>query len=173
MADWNERRHNLDYDSAVAIRYHGHRKAFLDGLSRLSPAMSVIFGSAAFATATLGMKGLAAGAGLTVAAFGAVNLAFGWGERARLHERLFKEWALLNGKVAVLDSEDEVALRALEAERARIDGDSPNQLLALSVLCENEEKDVRRAGGIIRVGWWQRTLANWFTLPGWNVGHST
>ena len=133
MADWNERRHNLEYDSAVAIRYHGHRKAFLDGLSRLSPAMSVIFGSAAFATATLGLKEYAAGAGLTVAAFSAANLAFGWGERARLHERLFKDWALLNGMVAALDGGDELGLRVLEADRAKIDGDSPNQLLALSV----------------------------------------
>ena len=167
--DWDERRHIVDYDSAVAIRYHGHRKAFLDWLSRFGPAMSVLFGSAAFSAAIVGHPQTAAGASLAVAAFGAANLTFGWGERARLHERLFKEWALLNGKVATLDANDEAGLRVLEGERAKLDADSPNQLYALSALCENEEKGVRRAGDAVHINWLQSAVVNWFTLPGWRA----
>lgn len=167
VTDWTERLHDLDYDSAVALRYHGRRKAFLDGLSRLDPTLSVILGGTAFATVVAGYSKVAAGAALAVAGVSAINLAFGLTDRARLHEALFRRWGELRAKLVMLSEEDDAALRSLEVERAQIDAESPWQLRALSVLCENEEKEVRRTGPIYRVGWIQRSLANWFTLPGW------
>ena len=166
--DWSERLHILEYDSAVALRYHGRRKAFLDGLSRVGPAISVIFGSASFAGVISNHPEIAGGAGIVVVIFSALNLAFGWGERARLHERLFREWASLIGKLAMLPEGDD-SLRVLEVERAKIDGDSPNQLYALSAICENEEKEVRGYGALVRIGRWQRAFANWGTIPGWRA----
>lgn len=167
MSDWSERHHNLEYDSAVAMRYHGRRQAFLDFLSRLDPALSVILGGAAFATVVAGLPHLAAAAGLAVALTSALNLAFGLSDRARLHESLFRRWGLIRAELAQIMEEDDAALRALEIKRAQLDAESPWQLLALSVMCENEEKLVRRHGSIHRVGWLQRTVANLFTLPGW------
>jgi len=167
MPGWNERVHVLDYDSAVALRYHGCRKEFFSALSRADPALSIVLGSAAFATVLLGHKWLAAASGLAVAFVSAVDLAFGLGDRARRHEDLFRRWGALRADLPVLDENDECALRLLEVKRAQIDAESPWQLEALSVLCENEERLVRRDATSFHVGWMQRALANWFTLPGW------
>lgn len=167
MPDVKERYHNLDYDSGVAMRYHGRRKAFLDFLARLDPALSVVLGGTAFATVISGHPKAAAAAGLAVALISALDLAFGLSDRARLHEALFRRWGTIRAELAVINEEDEAALRKLEVERARVDAESPWQLLALSVLCENEEKEMRRTGPLYRVGWLQRALANLLTLPGW------
>jgi hypothetical protein len=169
MPDWNERYHNLEYDSAVAMRYHGRRKEFFDALSRLDPALSVLFGGTAFAAVIKGYETVGAYAALLVAATSAVNLAFGLGERGRRHEGLFQRWGALRAKLAALAENDDVALRSLEVVRAEIDAESPWQLKVLSVLCENEEKAVRRDGSLYHVGTVQRTFANWFTLPGWRA----
>lgn len=168
MPDWDEREHILDYDSSVAMRYHGRRKMFLDNLARLDPALSIIFGGAAFGTIITGHAHLAAAASLLVAATSGVNLAFGLSDRARLHEDLFRRWGKLRAGLAALPHGDDVALRLLEVERAVIDAESPWQLEALSVICENEEKEVRREYPRFKVGWLQRVLSNWLTLPGYH-----
>jgi hypothetical protein len=168
MADWTERRHILDDDSAVAMRYHGRRKAFLDALARLDPAMSLIFGAAAFGTVTTGHPTVAAVFALLVAGTSAFNLAFGLSDRARLNEDLFRRWGSLRGEIAMLAKTDHEALQLLEVRRAAIDAVSPWQLVALSALCENEEKEVRQTGPRVRVGALQRAVANWLTLPGWH-----
>jgi hypothetical protein len=168
MEGWNERRHILDYDSAVALRYHGRRKEFLNALSRLDPALSVIFGAAAFGTLMKGLPNIAAACAVVVAATSAINLAFGLSDRARLHEDLFRRWGDVRGDLAELVADDDIGLRLLEVKRAKIDAESPWQLAALSALCENEEKEVRRTGPLVRIGRVQRILANWLTLPGWH-----
>jgi hypothetical protein len=167
MPDWTERLHHLDYDSAVAMRYHGRRKAFLDGLSRLDPALSVVLGGAAFATVVAGYPTVAAVSGLLVAFTSALNLAFGLTDRARLHENLFRQWGEVRADLALLADDDDASLRGLEVKRAKIDAGSPWQLLALSVICENEEKQVRRDSPLFRVGRMQWLFANWLTFPGW------
>lgn len=168
MSDWTERHHVLDYDSAVALRYHGRRKAFLDALSRLGPALSVILGGTAFATVVTGAPlAVPAGASLLVAVTGGINLAFGVGDRSRQQEALFRRWGELRAELAAVLPGDDAALRLLEVKRAQLDAESPWQLVALSVICENEEKALRRSGTLYRVGWLQRALADWFTLPGW------
>ena len=168
MSDWIERRHILEYDSAVAMRYHGRRRGFLDASARLGPAVSIVLGGAAFATVLSGHPTLAALAALAVASVNAVNLSFGVADRARQHDALFRQWGALRAELAGLADDDDTKLRELEAKRAVIDADSPWQLLALSVICENEEKKVRRNGILFRVGWLQRVLANYFTLPWWH-----
>ncbi len=168
MADWDERQAILDYDSAVAMRYHGRRKMFLDNLSRLDPALSIILGGAAFGTIVTGHAHLAAVASLLVAATSGLNLAFGLSDRARLHEDLFRRWGKVRAELAALPDGDDAALRVLEVERAVIDAESPWQLEALSVICENEEKAVRRDKTLFHVGWLQRVLSNWLTLPGYH-----
>ena len=167
MPQWIERLDNVDYDSAVGMRYHGRRKAFLDVLSRLDPALSLLLGGVAFTTVVTGYSNPAAAAALTIAILSALNLAFGLGDRARLHERLQREYGVLRAELVSVDFGDEAALRRIKVMHTKIDADSPEQLNALSVLCENEEKAVRRSGTLYRVGPAQRMLANWFTLPWW------
>lgn len=173
MPTWHERWCDLDYDSAVAMRYHGRRQGFMDFLARLDPALTILLGGTAFATVMVDLKPVAAVASLAAAGASAINLAFGLSDRARLHEGLFRRWGQLRAELALIEQDDEAALRSLEVKRAAIDAESPWQLEALSVMCENEEKKVRRSGPIYKVGWLQRTFANLFTLPGWHPTEET
>lgn len=173
MSSWHNRWCDLDYDSAVAMRYHGRRQGFMEFLARLDPALTILLGGTAFATIVTDYKGIAAGAALAAAGVSAINLAFGLADRARLHEGLYRRWGQLRADLALIEQDDDAALRALEVKRAAIDAESPWQLEALSVMCENEEKKFRRSGPLYKVGWCQRALANLFTLPGWHPEEET
>lgn len=159
---------DLDYDASVAMRYHAHRRAFLDATARLVPVVSLVLGSSAFAVAVAGMpNGAALVKWLTLALvlFSAINLAFGVAERARLHDSLFRRWAEIREKLAALDPNDSAALQAIQVARAKIDGETPLQLYALTVMCQNEENEVRRANEHYNVPPLQRFLAQFFTVP--------
>ena len=162
-----ERHYLLDYVSAVAMRYHAHRRSFLEFASKGGTALSLLFGTAAFGVLVSGHPGLAKVATAAVAGVSALNLAFGTADAARKHGELFRKWADLRAELATTSPDDAAAVARLEVQRAKIDGESPGQLEALSVICENEEKEVRRSGDLYRVGFVQRALANLLTLPGW------
>ena len=167
MNNYTKRFAILDYDSCVAMRYHGCRRSFFDGLSRLNPALSIIFGGAAFATVVSDLKALAVASSLIVAVASALDLAFSISDRARMHEGLCRRWSALRAKLAVVSGDDDSGLRALEVMREEIGADTPPQLLALSVVCENREKYARDAGGIVKVPRYQLICANWLDLPWW------
>jgi len=162
-----ERRHILDYDSAVAMRYHAHRRAFFEFANRANTAVSLLLGGTAFATLVGDRSDIAVYAAASVAAVNAFTLAFGTTELAAKHADLFRRWADLRADLVRVAVDDPNALTEIEVKRATIDGESPSQLEALTVLCENEEKELRRAGPRYRIGWIQRSLAPLLTLPGW------
>lgn len=167
MLDLSERRHVLDYDSAVAMRYHGYRRAFCENASKLGTGLSLILGTAGFAALATQRPEMAAVAAGLVAAVNALNLACGTADAGRRHSEIFRRWGDLRADLADTGPEDERALRRLEVKRAKIDAESPTQLEALSILCENEEKELRREGPIYRVPRLNRVLANFIDLPGW------
>jgi hypothetical protein len=164
----SERRSYLEWLCSVAMRYHGKRRSFLESFSRLEPLTTFVNGGATFGALTNGWPEFGKYAALATATLGAVNLTCNCGERARLHGDLFRRWSTLRGKLAELLPDDDIGFRRLEVERAGIDGDTPGQLEALSVVCENEERQARRSSQLSRVYWYQRILAQWFTLPPWN-----
>jgi hypothetical protein len=155
----------LDYRAAVAMRYHSRRRAFLDGLARAEPVMTLLLGSSAFAAATSGLNSAVMALTFLTALLSAVLLAYGVADRARVHERLFKEWAAFRGKLARVAPGDEGALRDMEARRLEIGAETPHQLKALTILCMNEENDFRRAPERYRIGRAQMMLAQIVTLP--------
>ncbi|MFZ4410653.1 MAG: hypothetical protein ACOYOH_25135 [Paracraurococcus sp.] len=163
--DREDRTWALDYRAAVAMRYHSRRRSFLDGLARAEPVATLLLGSSAFAAATTGLTWLVMALTLLVALLSAVLLAYGVAERAKLHERLFKAWAGFRADLARLAPDDDAALRAMEARRLEIGAETPHQLLALTILCQNEENEFRRAGEQWQVGRVQAALANILTLP--------
>jgi len=165
LADAADRVWALDYRAAVAMRYHARRRAFLESFSRLEPVLTLLLGSAAFAAAVSSLGALVPWLTLGTALVSALVLAFGTGERARLHERLFREWATFRATLARVDPADEAALRELEARRLELGADTPPQLHALTVLCQNEENEFRRSGERYEVSAFQRAVANLLTLP--------
>jgi hypothetical protein len=155
----------LDYRAAVAMRYHSSRRAFLDGVARATPVLSLLLGSSAFVAATGGPTEWVKWLTLLNVLLSAVVLAYGVAERGRTHEKLFKSWAAFRADLARLAPEDEAGLREMEARRLEIGADTPHQLQALTILCQNEENAFRRATEFYSVGPWQRAVAQFLTLP--------
>ena len=147
------------------MRYHSRRQSFLDGLARAEPVATLLLGSSAFAAATTGVTWLVLTLTLLTALLSAVLLAYGVADRARQHERLFKAWAGFRADLARIAPGDAAAMRAMEARRLEIGAETPHQLLALTILCQNEENEFRRADERWRVGRVQAMLANILTLP--------
>ena len=163
-----KRYYTLDFDSAVTMRYHARRRSFCEFVSKGGTALSLIFGTAAFSAVLSDHSGIVKVATAIVAISSGLNLAFGTADAVRKHGDLFRKWADFRAALVKVRPDDEAEVMALEVERAKIDGESPSQLEALSVLCENEEKEVRRSGGLYRVGHIQRSFANLLTFPGWH-----
>ena len=160
-----ERRWDLEYRASVARRYHVRRAAFLDSLARLEPIVPLILSASAFAAVTNYLSDWVKGLTLTTAVFSALALAFRIGDRAKLHDQLYRRWTEVLERLLALDPAEEAGLRALESEWLKISAETPHQLRALSILCQNEENEFRRTGEIYRIGGLQRLLINWVTLP--------
>jgi hypothetical protein len=164
----HKQHHILEYDSAVAMRYHARRRSFCEFVSKSGTALSLILGTAAFGGSVAGYPELAKVAAASVAIVNMLNLAYGTAEAGRKHGDLFRKWAEFRAKLVTVKPDDEAGVMALAVERAIIDGESPGQLEALSILCENEEKEVRGSGGLYLVGPVQKSLANLLTFPWWH-----
>ncbi|MBL6080696.1 hypothetical protein JMJ56_22010 [Belnapia sp. T18] len=167
MLSFEERVHNLDYDSAVAMRYHGKRRSFCENVAKAGTGLSLILGTAAFAAVSSKVPEVAALATGLVAIINAANLAFGTADAGRRHGEIFRRWGELRADLAKITDGDDKSLRALEVTRAKIDAESPTQLDALSVLCENAEKEMRREEPLYHVPTLPRLLANFVDVPGW------
>lgn len=148
------------------MRYHKRRRSFLEKISRIDPLITFLTGGATFTALIGGAPAVGKAIALICAIVGAFTLIFNFGESARNHGDLYRRWALLRGKLRKLAEQDEAGLKELEQERAQIEADTPSQLEALSVICENEEREVREKT-THRVYWYQRMFANFFTLPPW------
>lgn len=161
------RYHSVDFISSVAMRYHAKRRSFFEFVSKAGTALSLALGTASVASLFAAAPDVAKYASAAIAVVSGLNLAFGTADAGRKHGELFRRWADLRAEIVKVDPNDPVAVSDLEVKRAKIDGESPGQLEALSVISENEEKEVRQRGTLYRVGWLQRALAQLFTLPGW------
>lgn len=160
--DLPERRFVLDYDSAVAMRYHAERRGFCERMARTGTALSLIFGGGAFAAVIAGpdWAWVAKWTTLVVALVNALNLAFGTADAGRKHADLYQKWAALRAELVKVGSEDKEEIERLEVQRAKLDADTPTQLHVLSVYVENEEKKVRGEGRLYRIGWLAHAVRN-------------
>lgn len=160
-----DRRWDLEYRASVARRYHVRRAAFLENLARLEPIVPLLLSATAFAAVTNYMSFWVKVLTLTTAVVSALTLAFRIPDRAKLHDQLYRRWTEILDRLLSLNPDDATGVRALESEWMKISADTPHQLRALSILCQNEENEFRRSGDIYRIGWFQRLLVNWVTLP--------
>lgn len=155
----------LEYQASVAMRYHSRRQAFLDSVARGEPMLALLVGSSAFAAATVKDSELTQALTLLTVALSAFALAFRPGDKARVHEDLFRRWAAFRGELVRIEAADELAIRDAEVAALEIGGVTPHQLQALTILCMNEENEFRRSPERYRMGGVQKALAQYVTLP--------
>ena len=152
-----------------SIRYHAKRRAFFDGLHRLSMALAIIGGSAAFFALTGDKTGIAQFASLIVAIATSLDLVLAFPEKAREHDRLCEMFSDLAADFALIDSAhiDRKRIAELKTKRLTLEKNEPTALDALNVICHNEEAEARGYDASLRykIGWLQKIVAQFLTLP--------
>jgi len=134
---------HLEWRIRRSIRYHARREAFFARLESSSLALNALLGSATLASFSQVVAfppffGLPLGAafGAAVAVVSAVDLAIGFGARARRYAELRRRF--YDAEVMLLGEQDEERYAAAMAHVLRTEGDEPPMMYALDVLCHNE-----------------------------------
>lgn len=157
----------LDFSVAVSARYHAKRRGWFDALARWPSVAGIVAGSAAFAAIVGGMPTAAALASLVIAAFSGLNVAFGFGERSRKHDELFRRFNALAVEIAEAEAPTGAQIRKWKGAKLRIEAEEPTVKDVLNVICHNEEAEARgyQDDHVHVVRWWQRLFAQVVSLP--------
>ncbi|MEI6985921.1 MAG: hypothetical protein WCK65_07325 [Rhodospirillaceae bacterium] len=166
--------YKLDFAVHVSLRYHSRRRAWFDALHRLSMVLSAVGGSAALASvltagqSTAVPNSLVLVVAMSVTAAGAFSVAFGFSERARVANDLYRRFAALARDIAAHQAPVACELRKWRAERLLIEADEPSINSVINILCHNAEVGARGRQNedehIYWVHWFRRMCANLVSL---------
>jgi hypothetical protein len=126
------------YRCRLSSRYHRRRERFYDLADRITNAVVLIAGSAAFAAAA--NADFVKVAGLLAALAGATTLVFGFSEKARRHSGFASSYKLIESEILKVGDFDytEEQVNAWRSRIAEIESGEPPALRALIVLCQND-----------------------------------
>jgi len=157
----------LDFAVHVGMRYHAKRRAWFDWLHRIAMVIAALGSSAAVAALYGGLTGAAEWLVTAVAAASACELAFGFAERGRVGDSLYRRYTALAGAIAEAKSVDPDLLRFWEKQRLLIRADCEERLLVLHRICYNLEAEARGcdAETLYHIKPWQRLFAQIVSLP--------
>ena len=148
----------LNFGIEKSMRYHQRRRGHYEWLHKVIMFLTLLSGSAAFAS----LLGCPEYFGAAAAVFAAIDLVWGPSHRARDHEILFRRFSAL--AIAIRTTVPPTAELHAEWVRKRIDieTDEPPIYWALEADCDNE---VRRAWGkdqkLVQINRWARLTMYW------------
>ncbi len=158
-ADLRERRYGLSFDVAKSMRYHAYRRRFFDKLDKIVKIITVGTGGATFlllvsAQDTWSAKTCA----LVLAILTAFDVIIGFSNAARVHDKLYRDFALLARDIAKATQPGETDLAEWSGRRLEIETEEPGTLDWLERRCAREEAEAR--GAEVNEAW---------RLPAWKV----
>lgn len=157
----------LDFSVHASLRYHAKRRAWFDLLHRLALGIIVLAASGAVGALEGGLFEAGIDLTLAVAAAAALELFFGFAERARAEDALYRRLNALATAMAEADTIDEHQLRLWDRRRLLIRADCEERLLVLHRICYNLEAEARGfpEETLYDVRPWQRLAAPLVSLP--------
>jgi hypothetical protein len=162
--DLKDRRHKLLFGVQRSVRYHARRRAHFDRINRATVALSLMFGSATFATLLGNLAGrtLLLALAAIVTALSALDLVLGTERRAREHHDFERRWITLEREMIRAGDCGAEQLAEFEDRRLSIEADEEPPLRILDVLCHNELVRATQSNGTqYKIGPIQRMLAQW------------
>lgn len=167
MNDLEDRRAGIDFDVAKSIRYHAYRRSFWEGADRISKVLTVVSGTAVLIS-IVGQNSPAAKAfAFTVAIVSALDIVFGFSNRASLHAGLYRAFSVLAQSIAEVEEPADVDLIRWSRRRLEIEMDEPGILDWLERRCSAEEAAARglepRAEWVLKP--WQIRLSQFAMWP--------
>ena len=148
----------LDFGIEKSMRYHQRRRGHYEWLHKVIMFLTVVSGSAAFAS----LLNCPEYFGAAAAVFAAVDLVWGPSHRARDHEILFRHFSTLASDIRTTISPTAELHAEWVRKRIDIETDEPPIYWALEADCDNE---VRRAWGkdqqLAQINGWARLTMYW------------
>ncbi len=161
---WN-RRHAALYRIELSALYHQKRERFFDFCDRGAKVVSIVGGSAALYK--LGTDEVVAIAAALITVVSALSLVLGFGEKARRHSELARNFKQMQAEMLRVGERDytEDNLRDWEARTALLEASEPASLGVLVRICQNELASARPDGVRRPVGVLRWPLAHLLDLP--------
>jgi hypothetical protein len=158
---------DLDFEVGKSIRYHAYRRGFWERLDNLAKILTAASGTAVLVS-LVGDKTTAATVfAALVTAFSIGDVVFGFSDKARRHDALYRDFGLLAQKIVDLRSPTEEEIRPLRRRRLEIEMDEPGILDWLERRCAAEECKAR--GCEVKEAWHlnraQVALSQWAWWP--------
>jgi hypothetical protein len=150
----------LKFEIEKSLRYHQRRRSFYETSHRFISLGVILTGSAAFGK----VLGEPEWFGLAAAVLGALELVFGFSQRAKDHQLLHRRFTDLAADLLKLGEPTAQAVAALEARRLDIEADEPPVYWALEADCYNEVTIAwgRESHGLARMTLFRSLLKNWW-----------
>lgn len=158
-ADLENRQYGISFDVAKSMRYHAYRRSFFDKLDKAVKIAAIGTGSATFLLLATGQETWwAKVCALFVASLTAFDIIIGFGNAARVHDKLYRDFTLLAREIARTTELSEAKVADWAERRLEIEMEEPGTMDWLERRCSREEAVARNAP--VDKAW---------CLPGWKI----
>ncbi len=159
VTDLENRHYGISFDVAKSMRYHAYRRSFFDKLDKAVKIACVGTGGATFLLLASSQETWwAKVCALLVASLTAFDIIIGFGNAARAHDKLYRDFTLLAREIARTTGLNETKLAEWAERRLEIETEEPGTMDWLERECSREEAVAR--GAQVNEAW---------NLPGWKV----
>jgi hypothetical protein len=136
----------LDFGIKKSMRYHSKRRDLFERLDNFSNWLVAVAGASAFAS-VVGDSASTLSKVLTalVTAIALLDVIWGFGARARIHQDLYRRFSELAIEMATMDNPDAREIARMRARRLALEAEEPHIIDALERRCWNEEAEARGA----------------------------
>lgn len=158
---------NLDFSINRSRRYHNKLLAHYDNLNRLAMTFVLVGGSTTFATLLSKVQSdlpIIASALVTIVA--AWDRTFGFAEKARVHQDLYRRFSSLSARAKVAGEHlTKEKFDELSTENIKIESDEPGEKRMLNLICYNEERIARSKPKVFKIPWYVAMTAHFINWP--------
>ncbi len=165
-SDLEARTYGISFDVAKSMRYHAYRRSFFDNLDRLAKLLIIGTGGATFLLVTNQASGWAKACSLAIAVLTAFDIIVGFSKSARVHDKLYRDFALLAREIAKAVDLSETKLAEWAERRLEIETEEPGTKDWLERRCSREEAEARGAevNDAWRLSGWQLRLSQFLPV---------
>lgn len=157
----------LDFDISKSLRYHAYRRSFWEQFDYWTKIVSAVSGTAVLVSALSAAPQYIAALSLVVAISSTADIVLGFGNRAKLHDKLYRDFALLGIRLEESVLPDEAELKFIRRRRREIEMEEPTVIGWLERRCSAEECAAR--GKEVRESWklkrWQIWVSQFAVFP--------
>jgi hypothetical protein len=152
-----ENAYELTLTVRMSARYHSLCERWFLKLNKLVTFFNVFLGSGVVATSLSDKPGLAAGMGVVIAFFSAVDVTYGTAQKAMQHRDLYRRYVQLDGAIA----RESLTAEEILARTRDIEADEPPIIKAFQIFAYRQNLAAHGQADhepTVRLSWFQRLM---------------